>query len=276
MSTTKIRRRAFTTAIVVTLAAFVTLLGRALSMVVIGWLPADTLQTILDPSAPAHRFHTLGIGWLFAIPLVGVLVQLRKPASKTAPMQQTLFAALVINLIAAITGTFSADGVVFIALIAAAAFLHPRWREVGGLGNPEVSTTGLAGVAAIPFLLYALDHIRLQRLDAPGDFHAVVDHWALMASLAVVIVGTAFIGSGNRNGWRISAWTAGLATMVFGVASLLYPNVASGASAGWAATAIIWAIVYLIATERRQRQNELPQTSEPDSAEEPAQPRRGS
>lgn len=74
-----------------------------------------------------------------------------------------------------------------------------------------------------------------------------------MASFALLVLLWGLIGASDRPGWRLVAWAAGLATAIYGMQSLLFPTVASTASAPWAVAAVVWTVAYLVVAERRAR-----------------------
>ena len=125
---------------------------------------------------------------------------------------------------------------------------------------------GLGAVAALPCLVYATRMISAQRrglppLDAKSNG---MHHWTVMAALGLAVVGLAVLASLGTNGWRIPAWSAALAAIVWGLSSVRAPTTAGAEDRGWAIAAIAWALAVLAATIRGRSQphNEDPTPEE--------------
>jgi hypothetical protein len=80
-----------------------------------------------------------------------------------------------------------------------------------------------------------------------------MEHWATSALMAVIIVVAGLIGSTDHTGWRLPAWIAALASIDYGVHSLVFPDVASNASTLWAVAAVAWGCAYAVTIVRRSR-----------------------
>jgi hypothetical protein len=70
-----------------------------------------------------------------------------------------------------------------------------------------------------------------------------------MAALASVIIVAALLGATELPGRRLAAWIAGVAPVLFAVASLAHAEKSSAWPAGWALAAIAGAAGYLLAVE---------------------------
>jgi hypothetical protein len=116
---------------------------------------------------------------------------------------------------------------------------------------------GLVGVAAVPWLVFAVDHALLQWRNVAGDAHAGMEHWATAALLAVVILWCGLLGSGDSSGWRLPAWIAALASIEYGLHSLVFADMASAASTSWAVAAIAWGAAFAVAIVGRSRRGAL-------------------
>ncbi|MCA1726496.1 MAG: hypothetical protein LC722_02225 [Actinobacteria bacterium] len=109
--------------------------------------------------------------------------------------------------------------------------------------------------ATIPVTAYALSMARLQRLGPASDPHVEEHHWAAMATMAVALVLVALLSSLRMPGWRLSARCAAIGTMVFGLASVVYPNYPGSAGDVWGIAALIGGAVFLGVAEWEARRS---------------------
>ena len=226
-------------------------------LIVISWLPdAAWLAILSDPGDPAdlsHRLHNSILPVTTWSVLIGTVVQLYRPQDRLAPLLMALAVPVIFALVELATGTYTVMGTgPFLFPLVLIALLHPRARELVRVRQLDGVMAGLTGLAAVAWFSFAYGQVQLQRLASPGDSHAEMEHWNLMAVLAILIIVWGLIGASDRPGWRLVAWVAGLASAWYGFQSLLFPA-ASAAPLPWAVAAIIWAVVYVIVAERRAR-----------------------
>jgi len=74
-----------------------------------------------------------------------------------------------------------------------------------------------------------------------------------MAVMAVALVLCGAVASLRTGGYRVAAWTTGLAAIVFGIASAVYRHAASSPARRWGAAAVIGGIVFFLAAEWDRR-----------------------
>ena len=213
------------------------------------WLSDETLTAMFDEPAdlPLHRTHFLIVGivsWAF---LLATLVQLRKPERRVAPMLQLMVMALGGAVVYAYSGTvgewLSEEGTVLVPVLVM-AMLHPKARDLVTRQGLDRNMSLLAGIATVPWVAYIVDNSRLQLINAAGDSHAEMEHWATAALLGMTMVACAFIGSTEHPGWRLPAWIAVGGSVILGVHSLVFPGLASGLTTGWALAATLWGVVF--------------------------------
>ena len=240
------RRAAFAVSIVVlcSLAAGV-LLG--LPSLVLGWVRSGDEMM--------HRVHDVAWG-AFAVILVcgSAAAQLWTPERRPAAMQQLLACLAAGGLSIAASGALVPSHLIrgaFLAVPAAVMVaLHPSRKDVFRVGRVSPILTALSVVAAVPLARFALEQIRIQRVDTLSP-HGIAFHWGTMATLALAIVATMLVASIRVPGWRLSAWCAGLALAVFGLASALYPDYASSVGRAWGSCSVAMAIVFVAVAERQ-------------------------
>ena len=83
------------------------------------------------------------------------------------------------------------------------------------------SLAALAGVATVPAAAYAVEMLGRARAAGPSCFLgqcARGDRYVEASALAVAV---AALAAARTPGWRLPAWSAGTAAVVFGAASLL-------------------------------------------------------
>ena len=203
---------------------------------------------------PHHRIHDLTYGFVFLPAVVGIVAQLRRPMHNVAGMLMAIIPWIGLSLAAVFSTTpfviASAQSLLPALLIVFTALLHPsasdffRSFRVTRVNRVMVL---LVVIAAVPLLASAFTNIGLQRTVA--DEHAAMGHYGFMAAFAFTVVGVGLLASLRPDGWRITAWIAGLLPVLFGVTSVMYPDVSSGLGLAWALAAIAWGLVFVAAAE---------------------------
>ena len=225
----------------------ITIFGPFLVFPVWGWFDPAMTQN-------PHFLHELGFIGVVLVGVLGLATQLYKPAKRVAGLQQALivFAAFLVTMTGLtvagdpnILGEASFFLIIFGPAVVA-ALLHPAGRGVlqtrtAGRFNPILA--GLAVVAAIPLAAYVANQVGLHW---SGDMHAVINHYAGMIVYSGVVVALALLASFKPTGWRIPLFSAAGLAVVLGVASVLYPNMASAVGMMWGAAAIVWAVLFVV------------------------------
>ena len=246
---------AFYALVTLGLAAFIGLMFGQMAWRLDVFLPGQFGQ-MAHGATESHRVHDFTYGMLVTTGVVGVLAQLRRPANNVAGMVMALlpFAGL---LLAAVLSDDAVEVVVrrnplyLVATVTGVtALLHPKGRRF--LSSFSVSRVNwmmlaLVGIAAVPLVSFASTNIRLQGT-VPDD-HANVGHYAFMAALSFTVIGVGLLASLRPDGWRLTAWIAGLLPALLGVWSLLFPDAASRFGFGWALAAIAWGAVFIAVAE---------------------------
>ena len=220
----------------------------------LSWLSDDSLVRVLDlPAEDLHHFlHGVGSALTYGALLLVVAVQLRRPHRWVAPLWLGIFLLGTQAIYDAAQGTVGDPiWIVVYLLFAGVVAAHPRRAaRIHPVDRPALA---LAVVAAAPLAVYGWDHLRLQFGPEDTFGHAADNHYYGIAALASVIIVAALLGATDLPGRRLTAWIAGIAPILFAVASLAHAGKTSAWPAGWALAAIGWGAGYLLAVEWRHR-----------------------
>lgn len=254
--------RAFVVVLGVTLAA------AGINALMVGLMALGLDEPLPGPFArmghftePRHRTHDLVFGFLFLPPVLGLLAQFRRPARNVAGMVMALVPAAALLVVLVLTlvqgGTIRVLQPPWMIVMAGALFataLHPAgsgffrsFRLSRASGAMLVLVAG-AAVALIPF---AAANIGLQT-SLPDD-HAAAGHYGFMAGFALTTIGLGVLASVRPDGWRLTAWTAGLLPALLGVASLVYADAVSSLTLLWSVAAIAWGTGFVVVAEFSRR-----------------------
>jgi hypothetical protein len=224
-------------------------------------------------SQPSHRIHDLAYGFLFATAVVGILAQLRHPRSNVAGMLMAVVPWVGL-LLAAVLSTdttviVSLERVLVAAGTVITALVHPAGRGLFrsfGVSRINWVLLALVAVAAVPLLVFASTNIRLQA--TASDDHAAMGHYGFMAAFSFTVIAVGVLASLRPDGWRITAWIAGLLPALLGLSSLVSP-VSSSLSLPWAIAAIAWGIAFVAVAERTRTVQRLPLLGAGDAGSRP-------
>lgn len=230
-----------------------------------------------------HRFHTIvwGIhtGMVLSLGLLALLVRTEQRVATAqqvgvamAVMMTVFFASVVIPHVGA--PGVGIDRVVFsffvLVLMGVILALHPRRAEIltrgRGISRPMVAL-GVVGLAvAAP---YALGQIQIQvAVDLATDPHSAggMEHWTEMAITALTLPLIALVAALRPRGFRLVAWTAGVGTIVFGVAAALLPEQASSPGVAWGTGAVVGGTLFIAVAEiEARRESTNPRRQVPTS-----------
>lgn len=247
----KARRITFYFAVGLTLAALAAF-PPLLAGPVVAWLDGDTIDSLFgDEGLAIHRVHIEGATLLFWLMIVAMISQFRRPESSTAPLLAAA-AAWIVFLPIELTHLVDPFSITLAVLLVAVVALHPRRWPVERV-SWRTGPLALAGMATLPALVYAVQEVRLQLTEPAADPHVEGSHYALMAVLALGLALSALLGATDIPGHRISAWTAGIITIVLGVFFIGHTDDASSVATGWGVAMIVWAVAYLSAETRAPR-----------------------
>ena len=201
---------------------------------------------------PHHRVHDITFSFLFGAAVVGILAQLQTPSKNVAGQLMALipWVALVLASVLSNTPPRFAPLPILGALTLLATILHPTGGDFFrsfSVSRVNWVMLALVIIAAVPLLTFASTNIGLQRT-VPDD-HAALGHYGFMAAFSFTIIGVGLLASLRPDGWRLTAWVAGLLPALLGLTSVAFPNVSSSLSLVWAIAAIAWGAVFVAAAE---------------------------
>ena len=263
--------RTFLTSPAFVVALGLTLAAAGFTALMVGLMALRLDALLPDPFAqmdhftePHHRTHDLTFASLLLPSVLGLVAQFRRPGGNVAGMVMTLVppAALLAVLARALVRGDDArvlqpPWVIVMAGSLLATALHPAGSDFFRsfrLSRLNSAMLGLVAVAAVALLPFTSTNIRLQA--SVLDDHAAAGHYGFMAAFALATVGLGVLASLRPDGWRLTAWSAGLLPVLVGATSLIYPEAMSSLSWPWALGAITWGTVFVAVAElnrRRQR-----------------------
>jgi hypothetical protein len=165
-------------------------------------------------------------------------------------------------------------------VLAGAAILFALHPDRGSVLHPRFHPSGLlaamAVIGSVPLVAFGLATARLQRTGSPFDPHVHEGHWSLMAAMAFGLVLTGLLAAARTRGWRLSAWSAGLGTAIYGLASVVFAHLpgshfpyAGSEGVGWGLVAIVGGLAFVAASEwvaRTEGREQRPAAAEMDGA----------
>jgi hypothetical protein len=98
-----------------------------------------------------------------------------------------------------------------------------------------------------PLLAFASTNIGLQ--GTVTDEHAALGHYGFMAAFSFTVIGVGLLASFRSDGWRLTAWVAGLLPALLGLTSVVFPDVGSSLGLVWSVAAVAWGVGFVAAAE---------------------------
>lgn len=201
-----------------------------------------------------HSLHDINGAAFLAVTLLGIVVQGYRAERRRTALAGTIVGWVTLLLVLVADGSpLVMIPVVFLVLSGLVVLVHPSgWDLVRP--NTEhgfaVVPLLLFVLAAIPVSLYAANEAMIQIQVA--DSHAEEGHYALMASMSVLLLIHGLLASSAPVGWRFPAWSAGGVAVIFGLSSVVFPALASSVGTVWGGLAIAWGISFIAVSEARE------------------------
>ncbi|MFN2388624.1 MAG: hypothetical protein ABR575_03320 [Actinomycetota bacterium] len=223
--------------------------------VMMGGVPALTAPWF-DDSTKGHQVHDVAWGIVvFVLLAVPLLLQVHRPETKPAAMQQAFMVPVSFLIAMSLSLAMEPEPVVIMGVpLAILTLLHPARREIFTPGRFSGTLGAMAGMGALGFGAFVLDQAARQRNLPLSNEHTEFLHWATMAVMGIAIVLVALVASLKTRGWRIPAWCAGVASILFGAASLVM-NQRPSSVKGWGAVAILGGIAFIGEAEWEHHQD---------------------
>jgi len=198
---------------------------------------------------PEHRVHDLGFGLLIGTTVIGALAQVRAPAINVAGQLMAATPILALMLAALVTDrrVLSIPWVAIGAPTLVATLLHPDLFRSVGATRPSRRMIALVAIAAVPLLAFAAGNIALQR--SGSSHHADLGHYGYMAALDLTVIGVGLVSSLRLAGWRLTRLVTGSLAALFGIVSLVFPDVEGSLGTAWALAAIAWGAGFVTVAE---------------------------
>ena len=240
-----------------------------------------TVQAMGHFSSLDHRIHDLTYAFLFGTAVVGLLTQLRAPSKNVAGQLMALIPWVGFVLAFALTNILinllrPPFVPIFGALTLLAIILHPAGRNLfSSLNVSRVNWVmlGLLIIAAVPLLIFAATNIGLQRNAIDG--HAALSHYGYMVAFSFTGLGVGLLASLRPDGWRLTAWVAGVLPALLGLASVVFSDVGSSLGPVWSLAAIAWGVAFIAAAELTRRGGRTDTGVVPDRGSTTSTPRWG-
>lgn len=153
----------------------------------------------------------------------------------------------------AFAGVLALDPLSFVSVATLAVMLAILWRlspEPPRLWRPRVASIRLVAVtvvAAVPWLIHGFELAANGRAGLPPDEQAgrpQAGGWAGAVALALLVVLLGLLAATKTTGWRVPAFSAAAAALVFGLVSILNPDAPGSGGAIWGALAIGWSVMF--------------------------------
>lgn len=144
--------------------------------------------------------------------------------------------------------------IVALPSILASLLLRPwrSWRRDGRKGLPLLV---LLALAALPAAWYGTTQALIQRNTFPptADPHHNA-HWWVVSVVAFMVVGVTASAAISPSGSRVAGVLAGLAALILGANSVVFPMAASAMDPTWGVAAVVWGSAALWLATRRSGQ----------------------
>jgi hypothetical protein len=208
---------------------------------------------VIGPGQEIHAVHNAIVAsLLLVLTTPAVIAVARHPDDALRPL--VILAAIGIAGLATMVVALTPDPFTlpFVVLIGVVWFLVPSRQGIVPAGRLSALMLVLVAIAAVPLFAYGIDNAALQRGDHSSE-HAAFYHWVESSFYAVSVVLLGFLGALRPASFRLATWCGGLALAILGVASLLFPSLASAIEGPFAWAALIGGAAFVAIGEWEAR-----------------------
>jgi hypothetical protein len=221
---------------------------------------AFSVPQFFSDTDKVHSFHDLASMPAFLVLLgFALIVMMLRPDDVVA--LRVGWAVVLGTIVAGLLGHDFISGTYYIALIVVGVLtiLAPARGELLRFGSPNIAMLSLAIVAAIPAIVFAWDNARIMLQGDPmhdATGHWKYHHWSGVAASALGVVLAAIVVSFRSPGDRTWTWVVGFATMLFGLAGIIFSDAVrypSSIGTLWGVGVFFVGLVYIVVAEVSDR-----------------------
>ena len=217
---------------------------------------AFSVPQFFSATDKVHSFHDLASMPAFLVLLgFALIVMMLRPDDVVA--LRVGWAVVLGTVVAGLLGHDFISGTYYITLIVVGVLtiLAPARGELLRFGSPNIAMLSLAIVAAIPAIVFAWDNARIMLQGDPmhdATGHWKYHHWSGVAASALGVVLAAIAVSFRSPGDRMWTWVVGFATMLFGLAGIIFSDAVrypSSIGTLWGVGVFFVGLVYIVVAE---------------------------
>ena len=229
------------------------ILAIVMAVAAIGFGVFTIVFGIVGPDQEPHAFHNAIVAALLIVisapPVVAIAIAPERPVRPLVVLTAVGVAAVGTMAIALTIDPFTLPFVILAGVLWA---LAADRSDPFPLGHPSVPLLVLTALTAVGLFPYMWDQAGLQRVDH-SSAHAAFYHWVEMAFYAAAIPLVGALAAYRPHAYRQAGNSAGLALLILGGASLLFPQHASALQLPFAWAALIGGLAFIGLTELQQR-----------------------
>jgi hypothetical protein len=208
-----------------------------------------TVAGIFPESQEIHAFHNSVVGaLLLVISAPAAIAAARAPERSTGPLTHLAAVGVAGLVTMAVSLTIDPFTLPFVLLVGVLWILRADRDRPFPPDRPSPLLLVLALASAVPLVTYALGQAELQRTDGSSQ-HAEFYHWVETSFYAGAVLLLGLLAAMRPAAYRLSAWAAGVALAILGVASLALPDRASALDTAWAWAALAGGVLFMAAAE---------------------------
>jgi energy-coupling factor transporter transmembrane protein EcfT len=217
---------------------------------------AFSVPQFFSDTDKVHSFHDLASMPAFLVLLgFALIVMMLRPDDVVA--LRVGWAVVLGTVVAGLLGHDFISGTYYITIIVVGVLtiLAPARSELLRFGSPNIAMLSLAIVAAIPAIVFAWDNARIMLQGDPmhdATGHWKYHHWSGVAASALGVVLAAIVVSFRSPGDRMWTWVVGFATMLFGLAGIIFSDAVrypSSIGTLWGVGVFFVGLVYIVVAE---------------------------